>query len=331
MTNGITEIRDGAIIAAEINTIKERTKREVLTASIEIGQRLCEAKELVQHGDWEQWLHDKVDYSQSTANNLMRIFKEYGDEQINLLSNTSKSQTFENLTYSQAIALFALPADEREDFVKENPVEDMTARQLQEAIRAKEQAEKEKAEAQAETEKALNQFEGQKKLYENANSAKTEAEKKLQQETERFKEELAAAIKPEAADPSKDELKKLRADVRAKVEKEYKSQVEQLSLEKKTAEDAKAEIEEKYQKELKQLKLDNESILAKQKAAEKQLALAAPEIQKFTVYFENFQRDFQSMEAVLQSLTDSGNVETAEKLRGALSKVIAGMAEKLND
>jgi len=330
MTNEITEVRDGAIIAAEINTIKNRTKREVLAASIEIGQRLCEAKELVPYGDWERWLHDRVDYSQSTANNLMRIFTEYGDNQIDLLG-ASKSQTFGNLTYSQAIALFALPAEEREDFVKENPVEDMTARQLQEAIKGKEQAEKEKADAIAEKEKVLNQAEGQKKLYENANIAKTEAEKKLQEETERFKEELAAAIKPEATGPSKDELKKLRADVRAKVEKEYKSQVEQISLEKKTAEDAKAEVEAKYQKELKQLKLDNESIIAKQKAAEKQLALAAPETQKFTVYFESFQREYQNMQAALKSLTDSGNAETADKLRGALSKIIAGMVEKPND
>ncbi|MBE6831694.1 MAG: DUF3102 domain-containing protein, partial [Ruminococcaceae bacterium] len=65
MVHEIKEYRDSVIIATEINTIKNRTKREVLTASIEIGQRLCEAKELVTHGEWEQWLHDSVDYSQS--------------------------------------------------------------------------------------------------------------------------------------------------------------------------------------------------------------------------------------------------------------------------
>jgi len=35
------------------------------------------------------------------------------------------------------------------------------------------------------------------------------------------------------------------------------------------------------------------------------------------------------MEAAINNLTDSGNTETAEKLRGALSKIIAGMAEKI--
>lgn len=326
MTNEIVEIRDSAIIAAEIQIIKEETKLVVLSSSIKIGKRLCEAKEIVQHGDWEQWLHDKVDYSQSTANNLMRIYKEFGDEQINLLSNTSKSQTFENLTYSQAIALFALPAEEREDFVKENPVENMTARQLAEAIKAKEKAEKETVDAQEETKKALNQAEGQKKLYENVNSAKTEAEKKLQEELARFKEELAAA-----SGPSKDELKKLRADVRTKVEKEYKDKVEQLSLEKKTVEDAKAEIEKNYKDQLKKLKLDNDSILEQQKATEKKLAIADPETQKFSIYFDEFQRNFQSLEETLENLMSSGNTQMADKLHGILSKVITNMVEKLTD
>jgi len=106
-------------------------------------------------------------------------------------------------------------------------------------------------------------------------------------------------------------------------------QTEQLTLEKKTVEDEKAEIRKNYEKKLKQLNLDNESILQRQQAAEKQLALAAPETQKFRVHFENFQRDFQSMEVAINNLTDSGNTETSEKLRGALSKIIVGMAESL--
>ena len=142
----------------------------------------------------------------------------------------------------------------------------------------------------------------------------------------RFKEEMAAAV---PAGPSKDELKKLRADVRAKVEKEYKSQVEQLSLEKKTAEEKQTELEIKYEKELKQLKLDNESIRKRQEAAEKQLAYAAPEVQKLNVYFENIQQNFKSAQVALKNLTDSGNTDTADKLRGAMSRFIAKIKKKL--
>ena len=103
-------------LAYEINFIKKQTLENVLKASVDIGERLTAAKELVPHGQWSDWLKEKVDYSQSTANNFMRIFREYGDEQISL-SGKSKSQTFANLNYSQAVALFALPEPQREEFV----------------------------------------------------------------------------------------------------------------------------------------------------------------------------------------------------------------------
>lgn len=333
MTNEITEIRDAAIIAAEINVIKERTKREVLTASVEIGQKLCEAKELVNHGDWGQWLHDKVDYSQATANNLMRIYKEYGDDQINLLGS-SKSQTFKNLSYSQAIALFALPAEEREDFVKENNVEDMSARQLQDAIKEREEAEAARVAAenrQKGTEKLLEKANDDKDRLEQAlkksDEDKATAEKNAADEIKVLQDQLAQAAKP--ATPSPEEVKKLRAEIRKKVEEEYQKKEQQLTLEKKSAEDKAEEIEKKYQDQLKSLKLDNESILARQQETEKKLALSAPEAQKFSVYFENFQLSLQKMQAAIKALSDSGNTETADKLRGALSKVIASMAESL--
>ena len=87
--NGIV-MRDAGVIAREINFIKEQTKRQMLAASMEIGARLCEAKELVGHGEWEKWLCENVDYSQSTANNLMRIYREYSSQQINLLTAIEK-------------------------------------------------------------------------------------------------------------------------------------------------------------------------------------------------------------------------------------------------
>jgi len=136
-----TIARTADLIAAEINNIKEQTRKMVLYNSIEIGRRLIEAKEIVGHGEWGKWLKESVDYSQRTDNNLMRIFEEYGAEQITLLGDNSKSQTFANLSYSQAIALLELPGEEREDFVKENNVEDMSTRELQKVIKEKQELE----------------------------------------------------------------------------------------------------------------------------------------------------------------------------------------------
>lgn len=139
----LMNVRDIEVIAAEINHIKDQTRVMVLNNSIEIGRRLVEAKSIVSHGQWGSWLEEKVNYSQRTAQNLMRIFEEYGSNQISLFGD-SNSQAFANLSYSQAVALLAIPdIEERETFVVENKVEDMSTRELQQAIKDKEKAEKE--------------------------------------------------------------------------------------------------------------------------------------------------------------------------------------------
>lgn len=142
----VAEYRTPEIVAAEIRQLESQTVKMVLNNSIEIGKRLCEAKEMVPHGEWGKWLKEEINFSQSTANNLMKIYNEYGDSQGQLWGASAKSQTLGNLTYSKAVALLAMPAEERESFVEENNVEDMSTRQLQEAIKAREEAEKEKIE-----------------------------------------------------------------------------------------------------------------------------------------------------------------------------------------
>ena len=89
------------ILAAEIRTIKNQTGRMVLNASIEVGRRLTEAKSKLPHGSWGEYLKNEVDYSPSQAQNLMRVFREYGSDQQSLFGGEAKSQTFGNLTYSK--------------------------------------------------------------------------------------------------------------------------------------------------------------------------------------------------------------------------------------
>lgn len=129
-------IRNADVIAAEINGIKEQTRSIVIYNSIEIGRRLCEAKELVEHGEWSKWLEEKVDYSKSTANNLMKIFKEYGSEQISLVGSNIKDEIYSKLNYSQAVELLGIPEEERRKFVKDNNIEEMSTRKLKEEIKA---------------------------------------------------------------------------------------------------------------------------------------------------------------------------------------------------
>lgn len=308
--NEVIKIRDAEIIAAEIEMIKAQTRKIMLASSVEIGRRLEEAKTLVPHGNWANWLKEKVNYSQSTAENLMRISKEYGDEQVNLFSGEAKSQTFANLTYSQAVALFALPSEERADFVQENDIENMTSRQLQDAIKEKQAAEKEN-----------------RTLRDKLDGAYLDIDRK-NQEIEKIKKEIAETEKA-ASGPSPEEIKKLRVEVKEKIEAKYQKESKQLTLDKNAAEEKSQKIEEEYKEKIRQLKLDNNSILLRQQEAEKKLKIMKPGVEKFSAYFDNHQESYNKMKSVIEKLKTE-DPETADRLKNALKVLTDGYSKELN-
>lgn len=177
-TAGDTPLPDSGktpdILAAEIRTIKSQTGRMVLNASIEVGRRLTEAKAKLPHGSWGEYLKNEVDYSPSQAQNLMRVFREYGSDQQSLFGGEAKSQTFGRLTFSQALSLLVIPdEDEREKFVLENDVEHMSVRELNEALKARDEAEEKAVAAEdearrlrQEAERLQEQLTGQAQVYE---------------------------------------------------------------------------------------------------------------------------------------------------------------------
>ena len=138
--------RSAAVIAAEINEIKSRTfgilEAETTYAKrscFEIGKRLEEAKASIPHGEWGDWLENNVSYSVSTANDLMRIYREFGNEQIDMITGKSDAEVFEGLSQSQMVALFALPKADRAAFVEEHREElesgELSTRKLKEEIK----------------------------------------------------------------------------------------------------------------------------------------------------------------------------------------------------
>ncbi|MCO5388354.1 DUF3102 domain-containing protein [Desulfosporosinus sp.] len=146
MDEPITE-RTPLVIAAEINKIKQETSKFMLTSAMEIGRRLKEAKDLLPHGEWGKWLVESVSYSQRTANKLMQLFKEYGDK-LFAAGGSSNSPVLANLTYYQALLLLGIPEDERERFILEHDVKNMTTGELDRALNERKQISPEKEQAQ---------------------------------------------------------------------------------------------------------------------------------------------------------------------------------------
>lgn len=105
-----------------------------LLTKIEVGKRLIQAKEMVEHGEWANWLESNFALSQDTATNFMNVAKRFG----------ANSETSRNFKFSQLVSLLKLPPGEEEKFIAEKaaegtPVEDMSVRKLNEEIRQRKQ------------------------------------------------------------------------------------------------------------------------------------------------------------------------------------------------
>ena len=127
-------------VTLEIRTLQHQAQQMLLSYAIEIGRRLVEVKALLPHGQWGDYIKEQVRYSQSTANNLMRMFEEYGAPQQSMFGAGANSQALGNLSYTKALRLLAIPADEREAFVEEHHVEELSTRQLEQAIKERDEA-----------------------------------------------------------------------------------------------------------------------------------------------------------------------------------------------
>ena len=83
-------IRTAGTVALEIRTLQSQARGIILSYAIEIGRRLEEAKAMLPHGEWGAWLKRELDYSQSAAQNFMKVYREYGDSQQSLFGGVPK-------------------------------------------------------------------------------------------------------------------------------------------------------------------------------------------------------------------------------------------------
>ena len=276
-----------------------------------------------------EWLAEKVDYSQSTANNFMRIYREYSDDQISMTGRT-KSETFASLSYSQAVALFALPEHQREEFVEQHDISDMSIKELKEAIAAQKAAEAERDAARAETEAArmtlaatrreMGVIESEAKTAgkerddANKKAAKAIAEadkannkaEKAKAEAERLQKELDAAnarMKELTSAPA-EVSEETRAEIEAEIKRKYDDQVSQLTLDVETARQrAEAIAAEKAALEAKAAQQVNDSMM------------------KLNILFEQSQKTMQDM----KRLIDGCPSEQRDKLNGLIMQTLTNI------
>ena len=276
--------RDIETITGEILEAKRAGGEAILT----IGRCLIEAKEQLPHGEWLPWLHERVDLSERTAQKFMKLAREW-----------SNPNTLADLGASKALILLAVPEGDREQFIQDHNVIDMSARQLEQAI-------KERDEARAAAEKA----EADRRSAEEARAKMADDMKVANASLE------AAGAEREQADDHVRQLEAQLEDLKSRpVDVAVETVVDQQAVEQ-----ARAEAVAGMQDKLDRAKAAKEKAEAKRKAAEE--ALAAAQEQLECLRREEKRSELSSDKDLAQFELLFGQAqETVNKMHGIMLKV----------
>lgn len=222
MSENVVAVRSIEIVTAEINTIRDNARKVFLDAVVQIGTRLEEAKQLVPQGEWTAYLTDRLGYKPSTAQNYMRIAREFGGGQVSLSGKTA-ADAFAELSYSQILPLLGMAEEEREELAEEHDLPSMSSREIAALVKERDEA-KANADKLKEKDKLL-----RSKLRE-ANEERDKAQSSLSDATQREKD-LAERL---------DELEKRPAEVRELTEEELREKIRAENAEAVRAAEARA-------------------------------------------------------------------------------------------
>ena len=282
--------RDINTITAEIRVIQNQAQQAVLSYAIELGRRLNEAKELLPHGEWGDWLKNEVNFSERTAQRLMQIFREFGSDQVNFFGE-AKASALSDLSVTKALRLLAIPEEEREDFVKSNDVENLSTRELDALIKERDALQK------------------KNDALEKDNQSLRESNVSMNKDMVTMKKERQQAV--DAAVKEADD----------KAQKDLAALKERLSKAETKLKEKETELESVSEEQSRVLEQTTAALRHELEEAKKKLAQSDADVTTFRNYFEQVQKDFSTMMTSLERVSVS-SPETAGKLKTAASAVL---------
>lgn len=347
--NELTEKRTPELIGAEIRMYVDTGRRISLLCGIEIGRRLVEAKEMLNHGEWLPWLERETEFSNSSAQRYMKLFDEYGASQQGLFGPETNSPTLGNLPISKALALLSVPESDRIDFAEQVDAEHISVRELEEKIREREQK----------IEELRKGMDNERHRGDDAIRAKMEAEDllktqdqmlveakaqiaelaKLNKELENRPHEVAVeTVRDEEAiqEAAKEAREKAEAEAKAELEKadakakreidSYKKMVDELDKKWRAADKERSDLKKQAETagsaaddKIAAAEAEAARIRAELEEAQKKLKASSADVAKFGVWFTQVQNDFNRMMEALREVNER-DPETGEKLkRGAVT------------
>ena len=289
--------RDLNTIAGEINTIKDQARSYITNSCIEIGRRLIEAKAMIGHGNWTEWLKGSVDYNERTAQNLMAIARRFGEAgtQTRLIGPELDEEKVKELNYTQMVALLKIRDDGvRTEIVNSGEAQALSSRELEAKV------------------KELNEKLEEKTKQAEDLERKAETMRELA-EKERGKQSLAKREK-EAAE---DDAKKVRESMKqmAKEIRELKDRPVETAVVREIPEETKRQMEED-KKRIEDMETELEGLRARAGKEDGEI--------QFSIAFESVKRDFAAMKEAVDAIRDT---EKREKYRNAARKFLELLAD----
>lgn len=316
-------VRDINTITSEIHYIQNDVQQYAAQGALKIGERLCEAKELLGHGEFLPWIKDEFGWTDRTAQKLMAVYREFGDSQKSLFGPEINTKTYSDLPVSKLYLLISVPESEREDFVKENNVAEMSVREMEKLLREKKEAEDESREAHAELNKLADK-------YAALSAVASEQEKELKAAQADVSASIEAAKKEAAAEAEK---------ARRTAEKAQKAAEAEAKKARDEAEAAKKDLQQlRDNPEIPQEVMDKlkaqfgkaaEEAEARAREAEAKLKVSDPDVAMFKLHFDNLQKTAASMAQLITKMKLSGNADMADKLSRAAYAVLERVKEEL--
>jgi DNA repair exonuclease SbcCD ATPase subunit len=288
---------------------------------------------MVPYGGWGEWIKKETDFSQATATRFMKIFDEYGADQISIFGAVAESSTLQKVSISNALRLLAVPEEEREEFAREVDAEHISARELEQAIKERDEAIKKAAEASERAEKAEAYMDKADKNVDRYMAETMKAQKETEELREKVKELESRPVEvavqaPDPAEIEKAVSKALKDEKAAAKERERK-----LKADAEQQKAAQAELRKQLEDAEKQLKQAQEAARSAEDSGQalqeaqaeaeklrKQLAMSGEQLTVFKLRFAAWQGAYHEMRKALEAVPE----EAKANCEAAVKAVIAG-------
>lgn len=285
-------------------------KNDAGNAILGIGQRLLEAKAILPHGEWLPWLTEQVEFSERQAQRFMKLAQEWANP-----------TALSDLGATKALALLALPPEERQKFLSENhivdgeekSVIDMTSRELEKAVKERDEAlhAAEAARAAAETaDQSRAKMEADmtalKQLHQAAQTAEAQAREALAEAQAELK-----ALREKPVEVAVEVDQKALEEARREAETRMQAKVDKAAEAQKKAEEQRKKAEEELAAVRQQLEAARQTERQATISGDKDLAL-------FELLFSQGNEAVNKLHGLLLKVRGRGDIELAGKLQKAL-------------